>query len=208
MIGDFQSDWHKYNPIKKLKGQRGSLKAPLSARGFSCGFAACGFGPRPTRKIPTAHKKNHRILCPLSPLCALVNPCDPCVDLASPCVHYVPWIPWFPRVTEENALCYPILRLLPCVNPCYPQSIELPLLPCITLVTLCYPLLPLLPFVPPCYTMLPCVTPCYPCYPVLPLVTLVTLSYLRYPALPLLPHVTLVTLCHPVLPLLRCSTPC
>ena len=31
-----------------------------------------------------------RTLCPLSPLCALVNPCDPCVDFASPSVHYVP----------------------------------------------------------------------------------------------------------------------
>ena len=133
-----------------------------------------------------------RTLCPLSPLCALVNPCDPCVDLASPCVHYVPW---FPPVTEENALCCPMLWLLPYVTPCYPRSIVLPLLPCITLVTLCYPVLPLLPFVPPCYT-------------VLPHVTLVTLSYLRYPVLPLLPHVILVTLCHPVLPLLRCATPC
>ena len=33
-VGDFQSDWRKCNPIKKLKGQRGRLKAPLRARGW------------------------------------------------------------------------------------------------------------------------------------------------------------------------------
>ena len=33
-VGDFQSDWRKCNPIKKRKGQRGRLKAPLRARGW------------------------------------------------------------------------------------------------------------------------------------------------------------------------------
>ena len=52
-VGDFQSDWRKYNPIKKLKGQRGGQKAPLRARGFSRGL-----GLRPTPKIPAAREKN------------------------------------------------------------------------------------------------------------------------------------------------------
>ena len=52
-VGGFQSDWRKYNPTKKLKGQRGRYRAPLRATGFSRGF-----GFRPTPKIPAAREKN------------------------------------------------------------------------------------------------------------------------------------------------------
>ena len=44
-------------PIKKLKGQRGRLKAPLRARSFPRGFAAREFGLQPTPKIPAAREK-------------------------------------------------------------------------------------------------------------------------------------------------------
>ena len=51
----FQSDWRKCNPIKKLKGQRGRLKALLRARGFSRGF-----GLRLKMCRPSANTENFR----------------------------------------------------------------------------------------------------------------------------------------------------
>ena len=61
-VGEFQSDWSKCNPIKKLKGQRGGKKQEVLPEVFPRGF---GLWPKLCR--PLAENSHHTRDKPLVP---------------------------------------------------------------------------------------------------------------------------------------------